>query len=154
MFFSRLSIMFFGIFTLNLLTNFVFIWYKICLLILPISFLDEFMSLVVRWFIKFSLWSFKVTKEFLVSFISILSNISACFENLIPSVLIFGPIFLWLFYRLLWWHFSKGFDSHLYLICTYWMSCLQQLVSPLMLALFSYNHTVLLKTFFYFTKLF
>ena len=51
-------IVFFHSFTLNLLTNFVFIWSNICLLVLPISFLDEFMSLFVGWLVKFSLWSF------------------------------------------------------------------------------------------------
>ena len=42
---------FFNSFTLNLLTNFEFIWSNICLLILPISFLDGFMSLVVGWLV-------------------------------------------------------------------------------------------------------
>ena len=43
----------------------VFIWSKICSLILSISFLDGFTRLVVWWFIKFPLWSFKVTKDLL-----------------------------------------------------------------------------------------
>ena len=74
----------------------MFIWSN-CLLIHPILFLDEFMSLVVGWFIKFSLWFFKVLKELQVPFISILSNISACFPNLTLSLLVFVQMFLFAF---------------------------------------------------------
>ena len=80
-------LVFFHSFTLNLLTNFEFIRSNMCLRILPISFLDGFMSLAVGWLIKFSLFSFRIIKELPVPFISILSNIFACFANLIPSLL-------------------------------------------------------------------
>ena len=53
-------IVFFHSFALNLLTNSVFSWSNICLFIRPISFLDGFISLVVGWLVKFSLWSFRV----------------------------------------------------------------------------------------------
>ena len=56
-------IVFFHSFALNLLTNSVFSWSNICLFIRPISFLDGFMSLVVGWLVKFSLWSFKFAKQ-------------------------------------------------------------------------------------------
>ena len=85
-------------FMLNLLSNSVFIWSKMCLLILLISFLDQFMSLVVGWFAKFSLWSFKVKMELPVPLISILPNISACFANLTPSLLIFVPMFFFVLF--------------------------------------------------------
>ena len=38
-------------------------WSNICLFIRPIVFLDGFMSLVVGWLVKFSLWSFKFAKQ-------------------------------------------------------------------------------------------
>ena len=63
-----------------------------------ISFLDRFMSLVVGLFVKFSLWSLKVTKELPETFISMLSNISVCFEKLIPSLLICVSMFLFGFF--------------------------------------------------------
>ena len=52
------------------LTNSMFDWFKICWLILLISYLDEFMSLVVGWFINFFLWSFKSNK-WIVPFIQV-----------------------------------------------------------------------------------
>ena len=83
--------MFFYSFSLNLPTNSFFIWSHICLFIQPISFLDGFMSLVVGRLVKLSLWSFRVIKELPVPFISIKSNIFACFANLITSLLTFVP---------------------------------------------------------------
>ena len=50
----------------------VLIWPNFCLLILPISFLDKSISLVVQWLVNFSLWSFRVIKELPLPFISIL----------------------------------------------------------------------------------
>lgn len=112
-----------------------------CLLIFPIFFLDGFMNVIVGWLIKFFLWSFKATKGLSVSFTSILSNVSACFANLIPSFLIFGPIFSSA-YKLLWWHFSKRFDNCSYSVWTYWKSCLWELVSSLISAFLSFLHTI------------
>ena len=43
------------------------------------------MSLVVGWFKKFSLWSFKVTKQLAIPFTSTLSSIFASLSYLIPS---------------------------------------------------------------------
>ena len=104
-------IVFFHSFTLNLLTNSLFIWSNICLLILPISFLDEFMSLVVGWLVNLSLWSFRVIKELLVPFISILSNILLVLQIwYLLSWFLFQCFYL-LLYILLWCHFSKDFDS-------------------------------------------
>ena len=60
-------------FTLNLLTNSVFIWSNRCLLILSISLLDEFMNLV--------LGCYRVIRELPVPFILILSNAFAGFDN-------------------------------------------------------------------------
>ena len=52
----------------------MFSWSKVCLLILPISFLHIFISIVVKWSIKFFLWTFKVIKELLVPLTRILSK--------------------------------------------------------------------------------
>ena len=79
---------FFHSFTFNISHSLEFIWSKICLLILPISFLVGLMILVVGWFKKVSLWSFKVKKKLDVSFTSTLSNIFASLVYLIPSQLI------------------------------------------------------------------
>ena len=65
---------------------------NIDLLILPISFLAGFSSLVVRWLEKFSLWSFKVIKQLLVPLISILLTISAHFVYFMPSLSIISLI--------------------------------------------------------------
>ena len=65
-------------FTLNLLTNSVSIWSNICLLILSISLLDEFMNLV--------LGCYRVIRELPVPFILILSNAFAGFANLVTSL--------------------------------------------------------------------
>ena len=51
-------IVFFHSFTLNLLTNSAFIWSNICSLILAISFLDGFMSLVFDKFFQFDIKDF------------------------------------------------------------------------------------------------
>ena len=116
---------FFHSFTLNLQTNFEFIWFNICLLILPISFLDGFMSLIVGWLVKFSFWSFRVIKELKVPFISVLSNILLVLRIwYLLCWFLFQCSYL-LFYNLFWWHFSKGFDSCFYAIFTYWMFCLR-----------------------------
>ena len=148
---------FFHSFTINLQISSVFNWSKIYLLLLPTSFLDRFMSLVVGWFIKITLWSFKVTKELHVPFISILSNMSACFTCLIPSLLIFVPMLLFAFLQVVLMAF---FQSCSYSICTYWMSSLRELASSLMSALFSYlhatsfeNHSFFLRNFNSFTIL-
>ena len=79
---------FFHSFTFNVSHSLEFIWSKICLLILPISFLVRLMSLVVGWFKKVSLWSFKVTKKLDMPFTSTLSNIFPSLVYLIPSQLI------------------------------------------------------------------
>ena len=102
-------IVFFHSFTLNSQTNFVFIWSNIYLLILPVSFLDGFMNLVVGWLVKFSLWCFRVTEELPVPIISILFNISACFANLIHFLLIFVAMFLFVYLQVVVISFFKRF---------------------------------------------
>ena len=90
--------MFFHSFTFNISHSLEFIWSKICLLILPISFLAELMSLVRGWFKKFALWSFKVTKQLAVPFTSTLSSIFAFLGCLIPSHFILLSVSLMVFY--------------------------------------------------------
>ena len=76
---------FFHSFTFNISYSLEFVWSKICLLILPISFLAGLISHVVGWFKKFALWSFKVIKQLAVPFTSTLSSIFAFLAYLIPS---------------------------------------------------------------------
>ena len=76
---------FFHSFTSNISHSSEFIWSKICLLILLISFLARLLSLVVGWFRNFALWSFKVIKQSAVPFTSTLSSIFASLANIIPS---------------------------------------------------------------------
>ena len=85
---------FFHSFIFNISHILEFIWSKICLLILPISFLAGLMSLLLGWFKKFALWSFKVTKQLAVSFTSTLSCIFASLAYLIPSQFIFLSVSL------------------------------------------------------------
>ena len=61
------------------------------LIILLISFLVEFISLV-GWLIEFSFWSLKVIKQLLVPLISILLNISARFLYFMLSLFIISSI--------------------------------------------------------------
>ena len=90
--------MFFHSFTFNISHSLEFIWSKICLLILPISFLAGLMSLVRGWFKKFALWSFKATKQLAVPFTSTLSSIFAFWGYLIPSHFILLSVSLMVFY--------------------------------------------------------
>ena len=53
--------MFLHWFNLVVATTFLFIFSRICLLMIPISNLDGFMGLHVGLLLKFGLWSFKVT---------------------------------------------------------------------------------------------
>ena len=109
---------FFHSFTFNISHSLEFIWSKICLLILPISFLAGLMSLV-GWFKKFALWSFKVTKQLSVPFASTLSSIFASLAYLIPSQFIL--LFLCgVFYMLLLLRFVTG-DGILFQADTYLM---------------------------------
>ena len=86
--FSNQSItpaVFFHSFTFNIWHSLEFIWSRIWLLVLPISFLAGLMSLVVGWFEKLALWSFKVIKQLAVPFTSTLSCIFFYLAYLIPS---------------------------------------------------------------------
>ena len=76
---------FFYSFTFNIWHSLEFIWSRIWLLVLPISFLAGLMSLVVGWFEKLALWSFKVIKQLAVPFTSTLSYIFFYLAYLIPS---------------------------------------------------------------------
>ena len=76
---------FFHSFTFNIWHSLEFIWSRIWLLVLPISFLAGLMSLVVGWFEKLALWSFKVIKQLAVPFTSTLSCIFFYLAYLIPS---------------------------------------------------------------------
>ena len=86
------SVVFFHSLSFSFSHKQILILSNIDLLILPISFLAGFISLVVRWLEKFSLWSFKVIKQLLVPLISILLTISAHFVYFMPSLSIISLI--------------------------------------------------------------
>ena len=77
-------VVFFHSFTFNISHNLEFIWSKICLLILPISFLAGLTSLVVGGSQNFTVWSLKMIKQLAVPFKSILSSIFGSLAYLIP----------------------------------------------------------------------
>ena len=112
---------FFHSFTFNISHSLEFIWSRICLLILPISFLAGLMSLVVGWFKKFTLWSFKVIKQLAVLFTSTLSSIFVSLAYLIPSQFILLSVSLVDFYMLLLLRFVTGVDILLFQAGTYLM---------------------------------
>ena len=86
------SVVFFHSLSFSFSHQQILILSNIDLLILPISFWAGFISLVVRWLEKFSLWSFKVIKQLLVPLISILWTISAHFVYFMPSLSIISLI--------------------------------------------------------------
>ena len=89
----------------------LFIFYNMCLLILPISFFAGFSNLVVGRFIKFSLCSFDVMKLLRVPLISILSMMLAPFACLIPSLFIFVAMFISVFLYVDVTEFCKRFEN-------------------------------------------
>ena len=82
------SVVFFHSLSFSFSHQQILILSNIYLLILQILFLEGFINLVVGWLTKFSLWSFKVIKQFLVPLISILLNVSAFFAYFMPSLFI------------------------------------------------------------------
>ena len=86
------SVVFFQSLSFNFSRNQMLILSNTVLQILPISFFAGFNNLVVGWFTKLSLWSFKVKKQVLVPLISILSNISARFAYFVPHLFIIVSI--------------------------------------------------------------
>ena len=86
------SVVFFQSLSFNFSRNQMLILSNTVLQILPISFFAGFNNLVVGWFTKLSLWSFKVKKQVLVPLISILSNISARFAYFVPYLFIIVSI--------------------------------------------------------------
>ena len=95
-------------FNLVVATTFLLILSRICLLMIPISDLDGFMSLHVGLLLKFGLWSFKVTNASFSAVDSILLAKLSCVAIFFSSAVMLDVAFLGAFLYALVMLFSSS----------------------------------------------
>ena len=108
--------------------NWWFILSRMFLLIQPISFFAELISLTIGLFLKFGLWSFNVMKHSFLPFVNIWFNISFSFMSFFQPRLSCYEYYRLPFCRLLLSSRLAFSGIALFLIYTGWMSHLQRLM--------------------------